>query len=156
MLSITHIFGFLLLLAFVSAENSSKACSLELEKIIASPLDQNGLNFDDRFLKWADEIRAAGPILFTPNNATVYWTLEQKYNIQIISSDGFSNGWFYSINPPSIIYYNTRPMSANVNSALINYPGFSYRQDTGVYHLTFTVYNTDGRFLMVTFLINRD
>lgn len=160
MMSLANILGFLLLLTVVSAarnyKKSSKACSLQLQKIISSPLDQEGLYSDKEIEKWADEIRIATPLLFTPNNASVYWTLEQKYGMNIIVYDGFGNNWAYYINPPAVYYYSVGGMGANVNKALLNYPGFTYRTDSQKLHYSFTIWNTDGRYLLITFFIKRD
>lgn len=161
MLSFNQIIGLLLLITLVSANSqykkSSKPCSLQLQKIVASPLDEDGGFSGDEFLDWAEEVRIATPLLFTPNNASIYWTLEQKYGIDIIVFDGFSNGWVYRIDPtPTVTYSPFIAVSANYNRALINYPGFTFRKEVDRLYFTFIVWNNDGRFIFVTFIIKRD
>lgn len=161
MLSFTHIIGFIIFFTFVTAtshsKKDSKACALQLEKIIASPLEQDGGHAGEAFLRWADEVRIAGPLLFTPNNASIYWSLEKKYGMTVIVFDGFNKGWIYGIEPtPTVSYVPFIAVSANFYRSLINYPGFTYRQEVDKYYFTFLVWNTDGRFIFVTFIINRD
>lgn len=147
---------FIINISYPLIKSKSKSCSLQLQKIVSSPLDPDGGFHEEQFLRWEKEILLASELLFTPNNATFYWSMEQKYGIDIIVFDGFSHGWVYKIDPtPTVSYLSFISLSANYNTALINYPGFTYRFEVKKYYMTIPVYSRDARLITVTLIYTR-
>ena len=140
-----------------NTNNAKNPCVHTLERIIYSPIKTGDVYSEDDILEWEKELRQVTPLLFTQNNATFYWSLEQRYNINIDVYDGFGYGWVYGITPtPTVNYISMTPMSANYIRSLTNYGAYSYHPNTRESQYSFTVWNTDGRLIVVTFTMLRE
>lgn len=140
-----------------SGSCAKRACVNTLQRVIYSPIEANDVFSEDDILDYEAELRTYTPLLFTSQNASIYWTLENKYKMRIEVFDGFNHGWIYRLLPtPSIEYVEMSPQSANYARSLTNYGAYVYHSSLGRALYTFNVFNTDGRMIVVTFIMNDD
>lgn len=130
-----------------SSLHDNTKCSRELQAIIHVP--ELAEDFEDA-ARLEKEFRVFSPALFTAQNASFVWAFETKYNIIVKIYDGFAYEWVYTPSPPAVVYQPAEYIYQTYARSQINFSGFNYNSNNQTYLYTFTVWNNDGRILVVT------
>lgn len=92
---------------------NAAACSKELEGIVYQP-HSAALSYFNRI---SEEIKIAGPILWTPYNISFIQTFENKYQVEVQVYDAFLNMIYPTGVPSSASGYMPITSTANMNGS---------------------------------------